>query len=285
MTNRQEFPKSKICDMEVSRIMLGGNQLIHYTHCRDQQYVCNLIAHYNTSKKILETVALAEESGINTMVAHSVPWQLDLLEKHRKQGGKMQWITFPCTSLQGFDFTAYTEEVKQLVDRGCQAMFLWGIQADGLLALNRIDVIAKCVEIYRDCGVIAGVGAHDIGVVRACEENGINVDFYAKTLHHHDYPSAPKNPDQLTEPYTEDPGYWCRDPEGDIKYMQTVDKPWIAFKVLAAGTILPESGFEYAFRNGADSMFVGMFDYEIEKNIVTAREVLAREQDRTRPWH
>ena len=34
--------------------------------------------------------------------------------------------------------------------------------------------------------------------------------------------------------------------------MEKIDKPWIAFKVLAAGAVHPKKSFRYAFENGAD---------------------------------
>jgi hypothetical protein len=43
-------------------------------------------------------------------------------------------------------------------------------------------------------------------------------------------------------------------PDRTIAFMQEIEKPWIAFKVLAAGGIRPESGFRYAFEHGADFM-------------------------------
>jgi hypothetical protein len=66
--------------------------------------------------------------------------------------------------------------------------------------------------------------------------------------------------------------------------MHGVTKPWIAFKILAAGAILPRQGFSYAFRNGADFIAVGMFDFQIKANCELARQLVAREKNRSRPW-
>ncbi|HUT25668.1 MAG TPA: hypothetical protein VM492_15115, partial [Sumerlaeia bacterium] len=93
---------------------------------------------------------------------------------------------------------------------------------------------------------------------------------------------APKSED-LTAVYREVPGYWCRDPEKVIGFMQGVEKPWIAFKVMAAGAIPPRNAFQYAFENGADYVLAGMFDFEIAEDAGIARSVLA-EAKRTRPW-
>jgi hypothetical protein len=70
--------------------------------------------------------------------------------------------------------------------------------------------------------------------------------------------------------------------------MATVKKPWIAFKILAAGGILPRAGFPYAFNSGADFILVGMFDWQIEEDARLARRVVSAvmspSSKRTRTW-
>ncbi|MHC4569744.1 MAG: hypothetical protein ACYTE3_28795 [Planctomycetota bacterium] len=66
--------------------------------------------------------------------------------------------------------------------------------------------------------------------------------------------------------------------------MKTVNKPWIAFKVLAAGAIHPREGFKYAFENGADFVCAGMFDFQIRENVLIARDVLSATANRQRLW-
>src|SRR5690348_10607317 len=65
--------KGSIGKLQVSRLILGGNLLTHYTHSRDLKYVYTLAAHYNTDEKILETLATAEANGINTVSMHNPP--------------------------------------------------------------------------------------------------------------------------------------------------------------------------------------------------------------------
>jgi NAD(P)H-dependent flavin oxidoreductase YrpB (nitropropane dioxygenase family) len=66
--------------------------------------------------------------------------------------------------------------------------------------------------------------------------------------------------------------------------MSEIDRPWIAYKVLAAGAIHPRAGFRYAFRNGADFALVGMFDFQVAENVETAARVLSENLDRQRDW-
>jgi hypothetical protein len=105
-----------------------------------------------------------------------------------------------------------------------------------------------------------------------------------KTFHHHDYPTAPK-PEELVKPYAEIPvGFWCREPAETARLMQDVPKPWIAFKVMAAGAIPPEDAFKYAYRNGADFVLAGMFDFEIADDVKIAVDAVRAAAARPRPW-
>ena len=66
--------------------------------------------------------------------------------------------------------------------------------------------------------------------------------------------------------------------------MRGVQKPWIAFKVLAAGAIPPQDGFRYAFENGADFILAGMYDFEIAEDVQIVNRILASLPQRVRAW-
>jgi len=287
-TNTSALPIGRIGDLNISRLMLGGNLISHYHHCRDQHYVFNLVAHYNTPQKILETLAVAEENGINAMNIHTVDWAHQLMRQHRNRGGRMQWILCPTASTDGDDPLVYREEVMRLAELGADAFYVWGCHSDPLLAAGKIDVIGRCLDIFRQCGVPAGVGAHDLEVIKASEAAGLGPDFYVKTFHHHNYPTGPKvSPDELQYATDEHVGYWDKDPQATAEFMAGVEKPWIAFKTMAAGTIPPEDALKYVFANGADFVFFGMFDYEIAKDVEIASAVLVEQlgRQRARPWY
>ncbi len=281
-TLKVKLPKGRIGNLRVSRLLLGGNLLTHFTHSRDLKYVYNLTAHYNTEEKILDTMAVAEAHGVDTLVIHTAPGIMSVLKKYRyERGGKMKWIICPTAPVEA-QLKAYGEQVRQLADEGADAIYLWGVQADSLVSQGKVNLIAKAVEIAKDYGIPSGVGAHDLRVIMECEENQIDADFYIKTLHHHNYPTAPK-PNELTKAVSEVLGYWCNNPQKVINFMKGVEKPWIAFKVMAAGAIPPADAFQYAFESGADHILAGMFDFEIAEDVLIAKTAMTKVK-RTRPW-
>ena len=66
--------------------------------------------------------------------------------------------------------------------------------------------------------------------------------------------------------------------------METVEKPWVAFKVMAAGAIQPRMAFPHAYQNGADFVIAGMFDFQVESDVKIALECLQKSDNRKRPW-
>ncbi len=278
-----ELPKGRLGHLEISRLLLGGNLLTHYTHSRDLMYVYALTRHYNTREKIFETMALAEAQGINALVIHTAAGVMDMLREYRhKRGGKIRWIICP-TAVMEPGLKEFKEQVAMLLDEGTDAVYIWGVRADDLVARGNPELIAEAVIAVKDKGALCGVGAHDLRVIQECERLQVPADFYIKTLHHHSYPTGPK-PEDITAPYKEIPGYWCSHPKETIEFMEKVEKPWIAFKVMAAGAIPPANAFRYALRNGADFILAGMFDFEIAEDVRLIKEILAGDLKRSRPW-
>jgi hypothetical protein len=269
------LPGGKICGVEFSRLMLGGNLISGYAHSRDLAYVAQLMKRYNTDARIFETLELAETQGINVMNS----WVMDgnnHLQAHWKRGGKMKWIAQVRVTPNGnFD------QVKRAVDLGATAIHPTGDASDLLIQHGKIELIGKLMEAIREQKCLAGIGAHGLGAVTACEKAGINPDFYVKTLHTHDYHTAP-SPDETDDLGRYD-NSWCNDPEAVVDFMFAVRKPWIAFKVLAAGAIPPQRGFRHAFESGADFILVGMFDWQIAEDTAITRQVLGNVR-RLRAW-
>jgi len=254
-------------------------------HARELKYVRSLLEAYVTEEKIFETLKLAEESGINTVFECGAAF----VQRYNKEyGGHMQII--PNISVElGEDEQKVEDQVKRKVDSGAPALYVFGVSADLLVKNGEVDRIAKAVECGKAQGVPVGVGGHSLEVPMACEKARVPCDFYVKTFHSDDYPSA--IPKELRKEYIwmdGGPGWnnnmWCINPEETAEFMKTVTKPWIAFKVLAAGAFHPRQGFAYAFENGADFIAVGMFDFQIRKNCELVPRLVKREANRERPW-
>jgi hypothetical protein len=277
---KQGMPYGMLGKTKLSRMFLGGNLVTGCMHCRDLKYVNELFRHYVTEEKLWQTFRLAEENGINLVFESGLGY---VRHYNEKMGGHLQVI--PSVNPENSNLK---DTIKALVDTGAvPAIYAWGVATDGLVKTGRIGLVAKAVELIKDQGLPAGVGGHSLHVPMECEKAKVPNDFYVKTFHRDDYPTATKP--ELRNEWMSGPGYfdnmWCSSPKETAEFMASVKKIWIAFKVLAAGAVEPKRGFPYAFRNGADFIAVGMFDFQIKENCETLKLAVQRNLKRARPWY
>ncbi len=275
------LPVGTIGGVEFTRLMIGGNLLAGYAHSRDLPYVSTLMRRYNTPERIRQTLELAEQNGIlaiNTWVQDD---NTQIFE-HWKNGGKMKWV-----SQVRLDSGGGYSQIDKATDRGASAVHLTGDTAEMLLDTSRFDKVGEALEYIRSKKTVTGIAAHDLRVIVECEQRKLDVDFYQKTLHTDEYFTGPKQgePDRVGK----HDNSWCTNAGAVIDVFAKVTKPWIAFKILAAGAIQPRAAFPHAFNGGADFLLVGMFDWQVEDNVKLFRRVFSvasgSSSKRTRPWY
>lgn len=284
------LPKGKLGNIEMSRVILGCNLIGGGAHSRDLDYVNDLSRYYNSEKKIFETFSLCEQAGIDA--TNMVSRYYALFNKYKKITGSSM------KSVCQLHITAGSKdpfrELREITDYGATTVYIQGANADTLVKTGRLDLLEETLQMIRRQGMQAGIGAHSVEVLVACEKAGIKPDYYYKTMHHDKYWSA--QPVEFREEFSVD-GKRSDDhnmmndnmfdlfPGRTVEVIRTIDVPVVGFKVLAAGAIKPEDGFRYAFENGADFICVGMFDFQVVNNVNIAIDVLNSKLSRERKWY
>jgi len=287
--NPADMPKGKIGAVSMSRLLIGGNLIGGWVHSRDLMYASQLFKEYNTEAKIFETLELCQACGIDTIQMDPRCWD-PIVNYNKSHSTPMQTMT--CIPFME-DKTAMNETIKREVDKGATLIYSHGGVTDShMMKGGSMDVIAQMVDLIKAQGVPAGVGGHSLNMPIECEKHNVGNDFYVKTFHIDRYWSA--TPQESRKEYdwmkpesehsANHDSMWCNNPEETAAFMETVEKPWVAFKVMAAGAINPLIAFPYAFKNGADFVIAGMFDFQVETDAKIAIKALPKMEERKRPW-
>ena len=287
------LPRGKIGKYEISRLVMGGNLIGGYSHGRDLLYTDQLFKAYNNERKVYETLMLGEAAGINAINIGFA--SNDLLRKYRKStGSKLIVITQIAADVK--DESTLFNNLYKAIDYGVDIIQIQGNWVDWMTRDQHLDRIGKLLDKTRSEGFTAGLGAHTIDSLIACQEAGIIPDYYMKTMHHDQYWSATPRANRV--PFEQDgPVYLDHDkyhqnifdnfPDRTCEFVKSTTVPVMGFKVLAAGAIEPEDGFHWAFENGADFICVGMFDFQIVSDVnicIDTLQKIKESNSRQRAW-
>ena len=159
-----KMPMGKIKDVTISRMFTGGNLISGFAHSRDLIYVSSLLQSYFTDEKVMETLELCEEMGINTAILRLDDHCKRILKRYwDERGGKIQWIAQ--VKVTPDDLSGITDAV----DHGAVGVFIHGGVSDACVENGQVDLLGKAVDLIKQNKVIAGLAGHKVEVPMACE--------------------------------------------------------------------------------------------------------------------
>ena len=254
---RGGFPAAMIGNREMSRMLIGGNPFSGISHSEPLLYPSRVFKQYFTREKVVETLSICVQNGINTFLGRIDENVIGFLKLYEKTyGERMPWIAQTSAKAEkGATKQQIQDNIRVAADNGAIGCYVQGVSADFLVAKGNVGHIEEHVALMRKLGMLGGIGAHVNKTIEETAKAGLKPDFYMKTIN------------RL--------GYNAVESDRTAQIMATVEAPWIAFKVLGAGRIDPEEGFAYALKAGADFLCVGMFDFQVEDNVKLARKLMS----------
>jgi len=279
--------------LKFTRLIAGHNLVGWQAHSRDLIYTSQLLRAYFTDDKVLETYQKYEENGINASMLRIETRSLALAKRYKQErGGKIQWMAQLVVNEKD-----QMSDLEKAAEAGVVCAHVRGLEGDRFFKSGQMDVIAKALENIKKAGMVAGLATHGLDPFIEAERIGLDCDYYMKTFNSAQYWSAgsPLPPDPNWKPTKQQlvqseyasgthDNIWETTPKATAEFFAKCKKPFVAYKVLAAGAIHPRDGFKYAFEKGADFVCAGMYDFQLKDDVNITKGLLAGKLDRTRGW-
>jgi len=264
------MPTIQLGKHRVSRLVAGSNPILGYSY--SGRHADQHMKEYFTPERTTEFLQNCERAGITTHQFADPDRALPYLRPLRERGTKM---TFICLHSQ-------REKVKDAVERTQPiAMVHHGGATDRLFADGKSGQVHDYVKAVHDCGVLAGVSAHNPDCIKRVADEGWEVDFFMTCFYFLTRKMVHKDAEipmlDFGLPFFRD------DPKAMTAVVRQVKQPCFGFKILGSGRACSSqqtvrAAFKFAFENikPTDGVIVGMFPWffdEVSANAQFTREL------------
>jgi len=239
--------KIKLGDLQVSRLILGGNPISGFSH-QDGQ-LDHEMQHYFTAERCKALYRQAELLGVTTHIARADAHIIRLLIEHWEEGGRIEWVAQTAPELGTPERGA-----EMAISNRAKAVFIHGGQVDHLYCHGRIEEVRPALRMIREAGLPCGIAGHMAQVFTYAEEH-LDCDFYMCSY----YNPLPR--DETPEHITQEEYFGPEDREQMTRLIQRLSRPAIHYKIMAGGRNDPREAFTFAARamRPTDAICVGIY--------------------------
>jgi hypothetical protein len=251
------LPKVRIGGREFSRLIVGGNPVSGNSH--QPGGASREMRDYFTAENTKKMLRVCEEAGINTWQSRGDRHILRLLNEHRLEGGRLQWVAQTASELADIP-----RNIRDCAAAGAAGVYHHGSATDKFWNSGKIEQVRDLLKVMRDAGVLAGIGTHIPEVVDYVESKSWDFDFYMTSIYNLSRPR--EEAAKLAGKPVDGELFWDPDREAMLRRVRQASKPCLIFKVYAAGRKCGSRGemldalrlvFRYAKPN--DAVVLGMF--------------------------
>lgn len=271
------LPRVRLGTHEVSRLIIGGNPFYGYSHFN--RLFSTHMSEWATPERVCEALRECERNGINTwQFSHAERPRADL-QRHREQGGKLQWILLSHSDIEQ-DHSLIREVAKQQPI----GIVHHGGSAERKRRAGELGKVRDFLKSVRDSGLQVGLSCHDPELLELVEDQNWDIDFYMTSLYY--LTRTPQEFEKLLGQKPVGEIYLPDDPPRMCRVIRQTSKTCLAYKVLAAGRLTdrPEQideAFRFAYDNikPQDCLIIGMYPRytnQVQENADRVRAILSK---------
>jgi hypothetical protein len=259
---------------EIARVLVGHNPIKGVSHFSSElnRDMREWFAHREHG---LEVLRRCEQCGINAAQMGGKDIE-DLLQAHYAKGGRLKWIA---TFYSKPGTAQAKEELARILKLdpkpiGAQQ---FGNVSDAFMRDGKVDRLQENLKLLRDAGLLVGLCSHNHETIDYAEERDWDVDFYQCCFYTSAFSLDPTKRGKET--------YEEQSRRSMVKTIQSVSKPCMAYKVLAANRhchspAAVERAIRFAFANikPTDVVLLGMWQKykdQVAENVGYAQKMLA----------
>lgn len=264
------LPAIQLGRHRISRLVAGSNPILGYSYMG--AHANRAMKDYYTPERTVEFLQNCERAGITTHQFADPDRALPYLRPLRERGTKLSFI---CLHSQ-------REKIKDAVTQTHPfAMVHHGGVTDRLFASGKAGEVHDYVKAAHDCGVLAGISAHNPDCIKRAADEGWEVDFFMNCFYFLTRATVKK--DEVIPMLDFGLPFFKDDPKVMTDVIRQVKQPCLGFKILGSGRHCSNqqtvrAAFKFAFENikPTDGIIVGMFPWffdEVSANAQFTREL------------
>ena len=231
------FPTVDFFGTRVTRMIIGDNPVNGHSYIQDQISGEEMSGYY-TRERVAELLFEVVEAGYNTILPIACPKTFGILREFRSRGGKINII------FQPYPATPLADNIEEMREFDPIATYHQGSVADYLIETGNEKQLFENLEILKKSGFPIGYASHDPGVVLRAEEEGWGMDFYMTCLYNMRRNRKGQQSGFITGETKAGVVYGPEDRLEMLEVIKKVNKPCIAYKLLAGGQALIGQGPE-----------------------------------------
>lgn len=256
MSQNGSFPRTHIENLSVSRLLIGTNWILGYSHTSKAQD--NYIKDTQSREKIADILEVFFSSGVDTLYgARPLSPHLEdaIKDAEDRTGVGCIKMGTPHFDLSGSSEAAdhNKREIESFAEIGCKVCLPHQATTDALVdrVNKRINGMDQYAALIRDAGMIPGLSTHMPETIPYADESGLDVGTYIQI-----YNAA---------------GFLM---QVEIDWVHRViwnaKRPVITIKPLAAGRLLPLVGMAYSWATirDQDMITIGCFTPQEAREII-----------------